>query len=80
MVELGRRQSEENAALAEEAAAVATELVVVGRTNRRALVRGADGTPVVVVRTREQATAWVRSHAGPGDVVLYENDLPDHYP
>jgi hypothetical protein len=24
--------------------------------------------------------AWVREHLGPGDAVLYENDLPDHYP
>jgi len=23
---------------------------------------------------------WVRSQLGPGDAVLYENDLPDHYP
>ncbi|HTZ08139.1 MAG TPA: UDP-N-acetylmuramoyl-tripeptide--D-alanyl-D-alanine ligase [Acidimicrobiales bacterium] len=80
MVELGRRQAEENTRLAREAGAVATEVVVVGRTNRRALVRGADGVPVVLVRTRDQARAWVRAHTGPGDVVLYENDLPDHYP
>jgi UDP-N-acetylmuramoyl-tripeptide--D-alanyl-D-alanine ligase len=87
MVELGPRQSKENAGFAAEAAAVATDLVVVGRTNRRALVRGArrdgpaqDGPRVVVVRTRQQATEWVRAHLGPGDIVLYENDLPDHYP
>jgi UDP-N-acetylmuramoyl-tripeptide--D-alanyl-D-alanine ligase len=61
--------------------------VVVGRTNRRALVRGArlasgggGALRLVVVRTRQQATEWVRAHLGPGDVVLYENDLPDHYP
>ncbi len=30
--------------------------------------------------TRPEATEWVRAHLGPGDVVLYENDLPDHYP
>jgi hypothetical protein len=23
---------------------------------------------------------WVAANLGPGDVVLYENDLPDHYP
>jgi UDP-N-acetylmuramoyl-tripeptide--D-alanyl-D-alanine ligase len=32
------------------------------------------------VRTREDAVAWVRTTLGPGDAVLYENDLPDHYP
>ncbi len=87
MVELGPRQAEENARFAAAAAAVATDLVVVGRTNRRALVRGARGAApaggslrLVVVRTRHQATEWVRGHLGTGDVVLYENDLPDHYP
>ncbi len=30
--------------------------------------------------TRQKATEWVRQHLGSGDVVLYENDLPDHYP
>ena len=87
MVELGAVQSEENARFAAEAVAVATDLVVVGRTNRRALMRGAHSAPagagpsrVVVVRTRPEATTWVRDHLETGDVVLYENDLPDHYP
>jgi UDP-N-acetylmuramoyl-tripeptide--D-alanyl-D-alanine ligase len=34
----------------------------------------------VRVGRREQAVEWVRERLGPGDVVLYENDLPDHYP
>jgi UDP-N-acetylmuramoyl-tripeptide--D-alanyl-D-alanine ligase len=87
MVELGPAQRAENAAFAADAAAVATDLVIVGRTNRRALLRGArDATPgsgpvrTVVVSTRPQATEWVREHLERGDVVLYENDLPDHYP
>jgi UDP-N-acetylmuramoyl-tripeptide--D-alanyl-D-alanine ligase len=84
MVELGPVQAEENRRFAREAAAVATDVVVVGRTNRRALLVGAAGAPggarTVVVRTRQQATEWVRAQTAPGDVVLYENDLPDHYP
>jgi UDP-N-acetylmuramoyl-tripeptide--D-alanyl-D-alanine ligase len=84
MVELGPVQAEENAAFARAAADVATDLVVVGRTNRRALLQGWRGVAgagaVVVVPTRQQATGWVRSHLGEGDAVLYENDLPDHYP
>jgi len=81
MVELGRRQGEENARFAAAAAQQATHLVVVGHTNRRALLEGAaqGGAEVVLVDTREQATAWVRQRLGPGDVVLYENDLPDHF-
>jgi UDP-N-acetylmuramoyl-tripeptide--D-alanyl-D-alanine ligase len=103
MVELGPLQADENARFAESAGNVATDLVVVGRTNHAALLRGVaaaratrrgggdkerDGagdngedTPrVTTVRTREEATAWVRANVERGDVVLYENDLPDHYP
>lgn len=83
MVELGHLQYEENRRLARDAAAVVTDLVVVGRTNRKALLEGAaEGgiRSVIVVENREEAVAWVRDRLGPGDAVLYENDLPDHYP
>jgi UDP-N-acetylmuramoyl-tripeptide--D-alanyl-D-alanine ligase len=82
MVELGPGQYEENRAFASEAARMADHLVVVGETNRRALVDGSvNGTAsVTVVGSRQEAVDWVRSHLGPGDAVLYENDLPDHYP
>jgi UDP-N-acetylmuramoyl-tripeptide--D-alanyl-D-alanine ligase len=87
MVELGDRQAEENALFAAAAAAECTDLLVVGRTNRRALLEGArrgsaknPGCAIREVPTREAAVAWVRDHLGAGDVVLYENDLPDNYP
>ena len=81
MIELGGRQAEENELFAQTAADLATDLVVVGRTNRRALLRAAPrDRPVVVANTRQEAVAWVRGHLGARDAVLYENDLPDHYP
>ncbi|MBV8463439.1 MAG: hypothetical protein JO368_09100, partial [Acidimicrobiales bacterium] len=85
MVELGRRQFDENARFAESVAGQATDLVIVGRTNRRALRAGAlrggmDPSRVRTVRHRDEAVAWVRQHLGAGDGALYENDLPDHYP
>jgi UDP-N-acetylmuramoyl-tripeptide--D-alanyl-D-alanine ligase len=83
MVELGSRQAEENQAFGAAAALAATDLVVVGRTNRRALVAGSsvpNGATVHLMADREEAVAWVRAELGPGDAVLYENDLPDHYP
>ena len=100
MVELGPVQAEENASFSRAAAAVADDLVIVGRTNRRALLAGArtvggsgggggaEGTTgrtaaglnCVLVDNRPEAVAWVRDHLGEGDAVLYENDLPDHYP
>jgi UDP-N-acetylmuramoyl-tripeptide--D-alanyl-D-alanine ligase len=85
MVELGPRQFDENHQFGAAIASVASDLVVVGRTNRKALVAGAgsvvgSGLRIVVLPHREQAVQWVRGQAEPGDVVLYENDLPDHYP
>jgi UDP-N-acetylmuramoyl-tripeptide--D-alanyl-D-alanine ligase len=84
MVELGPRQAEENERFAAAAARVATDLVIVGRTNRPALIRGWNSVsghgPLEFAETREGAVAWVRGHLGQGDSVLYENDLPDHYP
>jgi UDP-N-acetylmuramoyl-tripeptide--D-alanyl-D-alanine ligase len=82
MIELGPSQYEANRAFAAEAARLADHLLVVGETNRRALLEGsANGkASVTVVASREEAVDWVREHLGPGDTVLYENDLPDHYP
>ena len=82
MVELGPDQFEQNLVFAAESAAVADDLLVVGRTNRDALLEGSakGGASVTVVTSREEAVDWVRRNLGPGDAVLYENDLPDHYP
>jgi UDP-N-acetylmuramoyl-tripeptide--D-alanyl-D-alanine ligase len=82
MVEMGRLQREANREFAAKASNVATDFLVVGRTNRRALLEGAreGDAAVTVVATREGATDWAREHLGPGDAILYENDLPDHYP
>jgi UDP-N-acetylmuramoyl-tripeptide--D-alanyl-D-alanine ligase len=85
MVELGSRQFEENRVFGAAIATMATDLLIVGRTNRRALLAGVGSVPessteVQWARDRNQAVEWVRNHLGPGDVVLYENDLPDHYP
>lgn len=82
MVELGDLQYAENVRFAEHAGGVADQLIVVARSNRRALLEGAGkvSLPVMVVASRDEAVAWVREHLGPGDAVLYENDLPDHHP
>ncbi|MFZ0493168.1 MAG: UDP-N-acetylmuramoyl-tripeptide--D-alanyl-D-alanine ligase [Acidimicrobiia bacterium] len=82
MIELGPRQYEENSTFAAKVAEIATDLVIVGRTNRRALLEGAARglVSVNVMASRDEAVEWVRSMLGAGDVVVYENDLPDHYP
>ncbi len=80
MIELGARQYEENRRFAQAVVERGFDLVVVGWTNRAALLSGARGAGVLSVRTREEAVRWVRQHLSAGDAVLYENDLPDHYP
>lgn len=80
MVELGRIQDVENRRFARHASTVCSDIVIVGRTNLRALRSGvAPGTRIILAADREEAVAWVKSNLGDDDAVLYENDLPDHY-
>ncbi len=79
LIELGADQYGENLALARKVAAYGAELVIVGRTNARALRAGYEQA-ALRFDTRDQAVTWVRSALITGDGVLYLNDLPDHYP
>ncbi len=79
IVELGHEQYPQNLLLAQKVETFADELVIVGRTNARALEAGyAKGAQRF--DTRDEAVAWVRKSLVAGDGVLYLNDLPDHYP
>ncbi|MCW2599127.1 MAG: UDP-N-acetylmuramoyl-tripeptide--D-alanyl-D-alan ine ligase [Frankiales bacterium] len=83
MVELGAVQAERNEELGRAVvSAGAATLVVVGRTNATALRKGAAGgsTEIVELPTRPEAVAFIEKRSAAGDVVLFENDLPDHYP
>ena len=80
MVELGHRQVEENRAFGRASRDMATDLVIVGTTNRAALIEGRADHGTLTFRTRDDAVQWVRENLHRGDAVLYENDLPDHYP
>ena len=81
MVELGSSQDQRNREFAEAIMATpGATLVVVGGTNRRPLVAGATPDRTVLVGSRQAAMAHISGKAEPGDVVLFENDLPDHYP
>lgn len=82
MVELGSVQRDRNRALGAQVAAVGGHLFVIGRTNRAALVDGAaEGrhAPRLFARRAPAVAAALDQAAGRG-VILYENDLPDHYP
>jgi len=82
MVELGQEQNARNEAFAAAATAQPNmTLAVTGRTNRKALETGVT-KPGALRRypNRQAATNAIMCEARAGDVVFYENDLPDHYP
>ena len=79
MVELGPVQFERNSQLAQSVVKAGGVLVIVGRTNRKALLKGAGGK-ADVFDTRGEAVTHALQVAGERGVILYENDLPDHYP
>lgn len=81
IVELGEMQYEANRAFGEAAAKAADVVILVGRLNRPALTKGAAGGPaqVVAVDSLAEATRRLAGMIGAGDVVLFENDLPDQY-
>ncbi len=79
MVELGPVQFMRNKELAQRVAEKSGHLMVVGVTNRAALLAGADQN-VEVFPTRSDAVEAALRVAGDKGVILYENDLPDHYP
>ena len=79
MVELGTLQYQRNRELAQQVNEAGGTLYAVGLTNRKALVDGG-GSGVSLFLTRDDAVGAVNQVARSGDVILYENDLPDHYP
>jgi UDP-N-acetylmuramoyl-tripeptide--D-alanyl-D-alanine ligase len=83
IVELGHFQAEANRELGRRAARVADALLVVAGVNRAAIVAGARDTgsevSIIEVDSLSEAQEALRSLLGPGDAVLFENDLPDHY-
>ena len=82
MVELGSVQVQRNTEFATSIAASGGHLFAIARTNRAALTAGAAsvGGPVRIFDRRTEAVAAALDQAGDRGVILYENDLPDHYP
>lgn len=84
MVELGERQVQENHALGMEIARACDLSIFVGEAQTKPLQQGVleagvSGHQSYVVDTLDEATALLGKLVGPGDVVLFENDLTDIY-
>jgi UDP-N-acetylmuramoyl-tripeptide--D-alanyl-D-alanine ligase len=84
MVELGELQDELNRRFGEQAGAVCDLAILVGQARTTPIreglaTAGMDPSSVHVVRDIAQATTLLGRLTRTGDVVLFENDLPDTY-
>lgn len=85
MIELGELEEEKNRAFGRQIGEAGLDLVVLVGESRTAAIRaGIDETElpaerVKVVQSLFKAHEVVRTYARAGDVVLYENDLPDSF-
>lgn len=84
MIELGDEQEHLNAEFGRKAASCADLVIVVGEYNREAIVSGLEegGMPAEAIRKADSfahAQQILTSLSAPGDIVLYENDLPDTF-
>ena len=80
-VEMGPEQDRACEEFGRHIAEVADGLIVVNRLNRDALCKGAGsmGEALYIAEDLREASAMVARLALPGDIVLYENDLPDSF-
>ena len=84
MVELGDRQDDANQEFGRQAGRVCDLVVLVGPEQTEPirlglLEAGLDGDRIVVASDIEHATSELARLVRAGDVVLFENDLPDTY-
>ena len=84
MVELGGTEDDFNRTFGEQMAGSVDVAILVGRKHTQPIVEGLKkaGFPqenIPVVGSLEESTTLLHGMMCAGDVVLYENDLPDNY-
>ena len=84
MVELGEMEYEENKKLGERAADVCDLVILVGPMRTVPILDGLKATAypsqqIIVALNLEEVKKHLATRVQPGDVVLFENDLPDNY-
>ena len=84
MIELGEREYDENRLFGSEAAKVCDHIILVGRTRTVPILDGLKNEnypdqKISIVNNLEEAQQQLQTRLKPGDVVLFENDLPDNY-
>jgi UDP-N-acetylmuramoyl-tripeptide--D-alanyl-D-alanine ligase len=84
MVELGAQEADLNERFGRQAAAACDRVILVGPERTRPIAAGLahegfDAEAITVVRDIGAATEVLRGLTRAGDVILFENDLPDMY-
>lgn len=84
MVELGEREYEENKRFGEQAANACDLVILVGPTRTTPILDGLKAAEypsqqIIVARNLEEVKQHLATQVKAGDVVLFENDLPDNY-
>lgn len=84
MVELGPVEEEENRRYGEHAATICDYVILVGAKQTQPIAAGLRAAGfnedhLRVVESLDEVTATLAELAGPGDVALFANDLPDTY-
>ena len=84
MVELGEKEAEYNRDFGRSIADCADIAIIVGKGRATPILEGLKeaGFPVentYRVDSLNDSTVLLHTLVQPGDTVLYENDLPDHY-
>ena len=84
MVELGTSEQELNHEFGRQMAKACNIAVLVGNKRTQPIYEGLleegfNADDILRVNTLAEASDFIAKTTRPGDVVLFENDLPDHY-
>ena len=84
MVELGTMEEVANREFGTNIGKVCDYVILMGESRTRPIFEGLmevnySKDNIFTVNTLDEATEYIQKIARPGDIVLFENDLPDNY-
>ncbi|MDR1337720.1 MAG: hypothetical protein LBJ73_01675 [Rickettsiales bacterium] len=79
IVELGAKHAEYHKIIGQRASALMDVVIAVAFDRIKDFTNEISPEKLVTVMTKRDADNWLAKNAQPGDVILYENDLPDFF-